>query len=485
MSIFSEKLNYFINNSNIKIAELSRLSGVERSYIQKMITGERMPKKNGAPTLEHLADALMLTPAERRTLTEAYKISQMGEATYYRRVMVKRIIEDCESYYNQQLLPPPALSAQSVQRPEVYSVQGKASVQNMIQLFLMEEICLEKPHLMAVLQPESDAAELVQPYCRMKRELCFEHIVCFDNELQYQKDNQYNLQCIRTLLPFLLSPCLYSGWFYYDSVASHMSRHAVFPWFVLGQKSVLCLSQDGEKAMQIFQPDTLTVYQRIFDEIRAQCRPIFAIQNNQITQFWDYNRWLPAHPDMSYSLQASPCWGFFYTMDIVEKQLSPNLPNREQILLFFNGHQKQISLLNGKRKNTSFFTAEGLESFLQTGRIDELPDEIYEPLPKAFRKELLRRMMDCIQKGYYIPYLIHSDKFRMPHALNFFISDQQHLSCSCLHPHHGPISVVIHEKSLVYSICDFLEYLPETGLVYTREETTAYLQKKLKELYES
>ena len=242
MSIFSEKLNYFINNSNIKIAELSRLSGVERSYIQKMITGERMPKKNGAPTLEHLADALMLTPAERRTLTEAYKISQMGEATYYRRVMVKRIIEDCESYYNQQLLPHPALSAQSVQRPEVYSVQGKASVQNMIQLFLMEEICLEKPHLMAVLQPESDAAELVQPYCRMKRELCFEHIVCFDNELQYQKDNQYNLQCIRTLLPFLLSPCLYSGWFYYDSVASHMSRHAVFPWFVLVHLSVLCLS---------------------------------------------------------------------------------------------------------------------------------------------------------------------------------------------------------------------------------------------------
>lgn len=50
MSIFSEKLNYFINNSNIKIAELSRLSGVERSYIQKMITGERMPKKT-APLL--------------------------------------------------------------------------------------------------------------------------------------------------------------------------------------------------------------------------------------------------------------------------------------------------------------------------------------------------------------------------------------------------------------------------------------------------
>ncbi len=43
MSVFSEKLQECITRSNIKIASLSKISGVERSYIQKMLTGERIP----------------------------------------------------------------------------------------------------------------------------------------------------------------------------------------------------------------------------------------------------------------------------------------------------------------------------------------------------------------------------------------------------------------------------------------------------------
>ena len=482
MSVFSEKLNSFITNANIKITDLSRLSGVERTYTQKMITGERTPTDRAV--LDQLSDALMLTPIERRVLNEAYEVHKMGEATYYRRVMVKRMIEDSESCCNQQLLPPPS-PTRPVQHPEVSAVQGKSSVHDTLQLFLAEELSLENPHLMAVLQPESSAAVFLQPYCRMKQELHLEHIIRFDNELQYQKENKYNLQCMRALLPFLLSPCNYFGWFYYDSVVSQMSCHTVFPWFILGEKAVICLSQDGEKAVLLTNKEAIALYQRIFDEIREECRPLLAIQNSKIYQFWDYNRWETARPEMSYSLQYEPCWGFFYTMDMVEKQLHTHLPNRNQILLFFNGRQKQISLLDGTRKNTSFFTAEGMENFLRTGRISELPEDLYDPLPRAFRIELLRRMIHCAQKGHYIPYLIRSKRFRLPKTLNFFISDEQHLSCSCLHPYHGLISVVMHEKSLVYSICDFLEYLQETGLVYTREETNAYLQQKLKELYES
>ena len=67
----------------------------------------------------------------------------------------------------------------------------------------------------------------------------------------------------------------------------------------------------------------------------------------------------------------------------------------------------------------------------------------------------------------------------------FFVSDNQHLSCGCLHPVYGSISVTLHEKSIVYSICDFLEFLQETALIDSVEETEAILTQKLKELTES
>ena len=130
-------------------------------------------------------------------------------------------------------------------------------------------------------------------------------------------------------------------------------------------------------------------------------------------------------------------------------------------------------------------TEEGLDRILQTGRIQELPSELYSPLPKAYRVELLRRMIFCIHKGWYFPHLIKPQKFRCPRNLMFFVSDNQHLSCGCLHPVYGSISVTLHEKSIVYSICDFLEFLQETALIDSVEETEAILTQKLKELTES
>ena len=73
MSVFSEKLQEYIQKSNMKIAALSKLSGVERSFIQKMLTGERIP---GDPAvLQQLSEVLMLTPSQHRILSEAYALS--------------------------------------------------------------------------------------------------------------------------------------------------------------------------------------------------------------------------------------------------------------------------------------------------------------------------------------------------------------------------------------------------------------------------
>ncbi len=479
MSVFSEKLQSFVTNANIKIAVLSKLSGVDRSFIQKMLSGERIP--SDPAVLESLSSALMLTPAERRILKESYSVSKMGEAIYYRRVMVKRLIEDVESHFAQ--LPytrNPAPTAASF--PDVLPLQGKTAVIDALQLFLQNESSLPSPSLFAVIQPDCEAARVFGSNCRMMSSLRVEHIVCFDNELQYQKENKYNLQCMKSLLPFLFSPCQYSGWFYYDSISSHATHTSVMPWFILGQRGVMALSQDGEKAMLYHTPESVALYQRIFDEIREESLPLFEVQEENSAQFWNSNQWLSLQDSMSYMLDYEPCWGFFFTMDMVEKQLNRDIPNREQVLSFFSSRQQQISLLDKKeRKNTSFFTLEGLDYFLATGRITELPEEMYTPLPKAFRAELLRRMLICAQRGNYFPFLLRSKKFRISRRISLMISDDQRLSCSCIHPVRGPMLVILREKSIVYSICDFMEYLQQTGLIYSREESLELLKKRLEE----
>ena len=74
-----------------------------------------------------------------------------------------------------------------------------------------------------------------------------------------------------------------------------------------------------------------------------------------------------------------------------------------------------------------------------------------------------------------------SSKIPAPTEVDLFVADEQHLCCSCSHPVYGPVSVTLREKSVVYSICDFLEYMLETDMVYSRKESESILLHRLEE----
>lgn len=481
MSVFSEKLQECITKSNMKIASLSKISGVERSFIQKMLTGERIP--SDPAVLQQLADALMLSPSQRRMLLDSYSISKMGEATYYRRLLVKRLIEETNSF----LQPAPVLRSTypnpGFQRPSVLSLHGKGAIADTVRLLVEEELSGASPRLRLVLQPESLLIPVLLAYGRTCPALQIEHILCFDSELQYQKENKYNLGCLRGALSFLLAACRYVPYFYYEVISPKTGKTALFPWMILGTDWAVSLSQDEEAAVVLSDREAVSLYEGLFEEVREECHPV--LEHSGQEQFFDAQNWSPLKQEMTYSLQFEPCFGFFFTMNMAQQQICRDLPNREELLSFFDERRKQISLLDGARKNTSFFTLEGLDRFLESGRIGELPEDCYLPFPKPFRVELLRRMLACTQNQSYSPYLIKPAKFRIPQALYFLVTGPQQVTCSCTHPIHGRIHLNIQENSVAYSFCDFFEYLKETGLVYSKEETQAVLRQRLEALARS
>ncbi len=477
MSVFSEKLQECITRANIKIASLSKISGVERSFIQKMLTGERIP---GDPeVLRQLSDALMLTPPERRMLNEAYSISKMGEVIYYRRLLVKRLIEGAGS----SLAPSPMLRESfpdpAFSRPPVFSLAGKASVADTLRILMEEELSSGDPRLLAVLQPECASAGVLLQYARICPRLQMEHIVCLDNELQYQRENKYNLQCLRSMFEFLFGACRYSPCFYYEALSAKTSKTALFPWMLIGGSWALLLSADEERAMAVSDPDTVARCRELFYDMKEECLPLLEPGSS----FWDPMDWEAAGQNISYSLQFEPCLGLFFTMDMARKQVKQDIPEREKLLAFLEERYRQITLLDGGRKNISFFALEGLDRFLETGLVSELPENCCEPLPRAFRAELLRRMLACMQAGSFTPYCIQTAKFRISEHLCFFSSGSQEVSCTYRHPVHGLRRLQLHEKSLAYSLCDFFEYLKETGLVLPAEETRALLEDRFQRLF--
>ena len=73
MSLFSEKLSYYIKKTRLTLLFLSSVSDLDVSYISKIKKVERLPRNKDL--LVPLINALRLSPSEKEDLLNAYKIS--------------------------------------------------------------------------------------------------------------------------------------------------------------------------------------------------------------------------------------------------------------------------------------------------------------------------------------------------------------------------------------------------------------------------
>ena len=102
---------------------------------------------------------------------------------------------------------------------------------------------------------------------------------------------------------------------------------------------------------------------------------------------------------------------------------------------------------------------------------------MYSPLPRAFRAELLRRMLECAEEGRFSPFFIRENKFPIPKDFGMAVEDLSSIRINLRHPYRGLMVLHLQEKSLPFSFRDFMEYLQDTALLESREKTVAKLRE--------
>lgn len=77
MSQFSELLKEYIKKKDITIKALAEKCGIDRTYLHKILKGER--KVPSVDFVENISLQLMLSTEDKSRLMELYNISEMGE----------------------------------------------------------------------------------------------------------------------------------------------------------------------------------------------------------------------------------------------------------------------------------------------------------------------------------------------------------------------------------------------------------------------
>ena len=74
MSDFSNKCREYLKDTGENVYQLSASSGLDRTSLQRMITGKRLP---GIDFVRQFCDSLRINPSQRRELMELYKIEKI------------------------------------------------------------------------------------------------------------------------------------------------------------------------------------------------------------------------------------------------------------------------------------------------------------------------------------------------------------------------------------------------------------------------
>ena len=89
MSDFSNKCRESLKDTGENVYQLSASSGLDRTSLQRMITGKRLP---GIDFVRQFCDSLRINPSQRRELMELYKIEKIGKEIYYNRKYIQELL---------------------------------------------------------------------------------------------------------------------------------------------------------------------------------------------------------------------------------------------------------------------------------------------------------------------------------------------------------------------------------------------------------
>lgn len=483
MSKFSEKLKYLIEDSGNNIYQLAKNAGLDRTTIQRSITGERLP---GIAFVETLCDYLRVSPTERKDLMEFYSISKIGEKTYAGRKYVKELLEQIavlhiRSNSNLDSRKSMSVSGDIEQESKVFS--GKYSVNNIIRDVLEDEVFNEKaPHICLAAPFEYTYLFdcLRQLYWGSSGKVVLEHIVRLSKNPHRDQNPNVNLEMLSHVLPFAF--CIGNGYqphYYYAAEDITKDISLAMPYYLCTSKRLITLSADFNTAVLYNDSDIKDAYYEGFQKSLSHTTPF-------IRQLADCSDMVSIHlkalsdsGQVTNVIEPQPCFAKYYTHKMIDEHLRPEVPDRDTIkqalYKFYDGYN---DIAPGVK---SFFSIEGLKYFIATGIMADLPPRFALPFTLDERKYLIKSLRDDIKTDNIIARVTDPSKFLISSLASIQLYKSKGIMFLAA-DNNSIVSCYIGEQSICDAFYDFFESLPESELVFSKEETIKVLDELIKQL---
>lgn len=478
MNPFQKSLNEYIDAKDITIYALAKISGIERSFLQKMKNGSRIP--NDEKIVHTLSQALMLTPSETMELLKAYRITKMGEENYYRREQVKNIITSfCDTQITSQLITNNN-TTQALELKENHDfVDGMANINKLVKAVLELEAQKEKGCVKIIAQPSyTFLYDCISTLDFNSKQTTIENIIVFDKQESF-KSLHHNLSIFQQLVSSLFSCDNFHPYYIRDYADAIFNDSSFLPYVIITSDYCLSIAFDLNNAIISSEAKMLKLANRHFEKRLAIASPIYQFFRpapNEYLQATAVETASELGNLDHYNIFFQPNLNAFMPVDIMLDRINKDIitPEMQQFLVAYfqsiNNHTVNVHIS---------FTLEGLTLFMETGRITEIPDFMYKYLTPQQRLRVLKNLIADIDRGHFMPRILKSTSFNLAMPISITATSPQKVLIYYITKEKGLSIFFLNELNLINAFYDFLVYVQDSELVYNENETKDILQSML------
>lgn len=475
--MFKDEFLRYLKNETIY--NISKNSGVERTKLQRIKSGERLPSKSD---VEKIAKALCLTNVEKASLLKALEINLIGEEKYRSRLLSIEFLENISDIYSRRnkKIFVGGNNSFSMEK-EVIVTRGGYETKKTLLAILSSEICAEND--ISILSSGSDDVifEEMQMLMGEKNKVNIRHLLQIKPIDDTSETYFQNMNIIANVYQVFLSSRNYVPNYIYSS----LDNDAFLPYYLITPNYSVNFSHDYTSAVIVKDKSVIDCHLSHFNQLWSDSYSFIRKIDNIFDYLNTYMRsgagFLSASQTI-YTLESEPCLTFFITEDLLKKYLLNDYHGSEIVI-------QKASEFFGLQKNLPpkkvFFLEEGLDRFIETGRIKEIPKFAYLPIEKNDRKLILKNVVKVAKENeIYFPMMIKPGKLRFSENVRFYgigcmedvfflLSDDKDEFSSLL---------TLGESRLSIPFFEFVQSLENSEYVYTVDETIKIIESKIESL---
>lgn len=478
MSEFSQLLSQYIHSKDIKTYALAQYCGLDRSNMYKIINGKRKPASE--EMVDKMCKFMHLSPVEESALKEAYNITLVGSDNYYRRKDVLHFFED---FSLSSVSIPVAGYSSELDSPfdGVILLNTPAEINRALLYILSTELQKETGYISMLIQPDYDyLINILAAEGHYKSGVNIDHLICINNNSEsafIASHKNYNLQCLKQILPLYGNNYKYNCFYYYDNILSMDSSMTLFPYIIITSGYACLLTSDYQKGYLSHDRETIRMFTDIFKEHLKKASPLLHRIDSPFMQL-EYVQSLFCGSTRSCFFQMTPCFTPFITLEMMEKCISKDMPHRREFIDSFHSYVKNLLQSYEHSDVSLIFSLDGVIRFLETGKVGEYPPEVYIPFERADRIYLLRQLLQACRTQNYR--MLKENVGSLDNELYLSVNQKRGYLMFSAPVHKKLIYLDIEEPDLLFTFLDFCENL-DADMFYTKEETI----RKLRDLIET